>query len=164
MEDNNAYNLLKNENQNGSSLRWVLISKESPEGYIPKARLVARGFKEDCLQNIDKESPTCSKDSLRTLFTVAAQNDWCLKSIDIKTAFLQGNLLNRDVFIQSPPEAKCHQNCIWKLNKCVYGLCNASLKWSALKIKILVSSVKMSGRIVFWSDMSCSYFPKFGRT
>ena len=35
---------------------------------------------------------------------------------------------------------------------------------AALNIKILVSSVKMSGRIVFWSDMSCSYFPKFGRT
>ena len=34
----------------------------------------------------------------------------------------------------------------------------------ALKIKILVSSVKMSGRFVFWSDMSCSYFPKFGRS
>ena len=35
---------------------------------------------------------------------------------------------------------------------------------TVLKIKILVLSVKMSGRIVFWSDMSCSYFPKFGRT
>ena len=35
---------------------------------------------------------------------------------------------------------------------------------AALKIKILVSPVKMSGRIVFWSDMPCSYFPKFGRT
>ena len=69
------------------------------------------------------------KDSLRTLFTVAAQNDCCLKLSDIKTAFLQGNLLNRDIFIQPPPEAKCPQNCIWKLNKCVYGLCDASLKW-----------------------------------
>ena len=53
-EDNNVYNLVKNENQKCISLRWVLTSKESPEGYIPKARLVARGFEEDCLQNIDK--------------------------------------------------------------------------------------------------------------
>ena len=128
-EHNNVYNLVKNENQKCISLRWVLTSKESPEGYIPKARLVARGFEEDCLQNTDKESPSCSKDSSRTLFKVAAQNDWCLKSIDIKTAFLQGNLLNRDVFIQPLPEAKCAQTCIWKLNKCVYGLCDASLKW-----------------------------------
>ena len=36
--------------------------------------------------------------------------------------------------------------------------------FTVLKIKILVLSVKMSGRIVFWSDMSCSYFPKFGWT
>ena len=126
-EDKNVYNLHKNENQKYISLRWVLTSKESPEGYIPKARLVACGFEEDCLQNIDKESPTCSKESLRTLFTVAAQNDWCLKSTDIKTAFLQRNLLNRDVFIQPPPKAKRPQNCIWKLNKCVYGLCDALL-------------------------------------
>ena len=87
-EDNNVYNLVKNENQKYISLRWILTSKESSEGYISKARLVARGFEEDCLQNIDRELLICSKDKLRTLFTVAAQNDWYLKSIDIKTAFL----------------------------------------------------------------------------
>ena len=116
-EGNNVYHLVENENQKCISLRWVLTSKETPEICIPKARLVAYGLEENCLQNIDKEPPTCSKDSLQTLFTVAAQNDWCLKAIDIKTAFLQGNLLNRDIFIQPPlPEAKYPQNCIWELN------------------------------------------------
>ena len=116
--------------KNVYSLRWVLTSKESPEGYIPNARLVARGLEEDCLQNIDKELPTCTKESLWTLFAEATQNDWwCLKSIVIKTAFLQGNLLNRDVFIQPHPKPKCLQNRIWKLNKSVYGSCDATLKW-----------------------------------
>ena len=137
-EDNNVYNLVKNENQKCISLHWVLTSKESTEGYIPKARLVAGGFEEDFLQNIDKELPTYSKDNLRILFTVATQNDWCLKSIDIKTAFLEGNILNCDVFIQPPPEARCPQNCIWKLNKCVYSLCDASLKWRS-KIREFVA-------------------------
>ena len=115
-----------------------MTSKESTEGYIPKARLVAGGFEEDFLQNIEKELPTYSKDNLRILFTVATQNDWCLKSIDIKTAFLEGNILNCDVFIQPPPEARCPQNCIWKLNKCVYSLCDASLKWRS-KIREFVA-------------------------
>ena len=146
-EDNNVYNLLKNENQKCISLHWVLTSKESPEGYIPKARLVAHGFVEDCLQNIDKDLPTCSKDSLQVFFAAAAQNDWCLKSIDIKTAFLKGNLLNRDAFIQPPPKAKCPQNCIWKMNKCVYGLCDASLKWYS---RILKSDAENDGTVSFY--------------
>ena len=89
------------------SLRWVLTTKETTDGIIPEARLVARGFEEDCLDKSEKKSPTCSKESLRTLFSVCAQNEWQLQSVDIKTAFLQGNLLNRDVYINPPREAGC---------------------------------------------------------
>ena len=55
-------------------------------------------------------------------------NNWNLKSIDIKTAFLQGELLKRDVYLKPPPEVH-GDNQIWKLNKCVYGLTDASLMW-----------------------------------
>ena len=89
------------------SLRWVLTTKETTDGIIPEARLVARGFEEDCLDKSEKKSPTCSKESLRTLFSVCAQNEWQLQSVDIKKAFLQANLLNRDVYINPPREAGC---------------------------------------------------------
>ena len=42
------------------SLRWVLTTKETTDGIIPEARLVARGFEEDCLDKSEKKSPTCS--------------------------------------------------------------------------------------------------------
>ena len=42
---------------------------------------------------------------------------------------MQGNLLNPDVYINAPHEAGCPSTHTWKLNKCVYGLCDASLKW-----------------------------------
>ena len=68
--------------------------KETLEGLQPKARLVARGFEENCLNKTDKESSTGSKDSMRTILEARALNDWHIRSIDSKTAFLQGEKLN----------------------------------------------------------------------
>ena len=47
--------------------------------------------------------------------------------MDIKTAFLQGKPLNRDVFIKPPKEAKTTN--LWMLKKYVYGLNEASSYW-----------------------------------
>ena len=118
---NYAYQVVPKPSKKCISLRWVITMKETESGIIPKARLVARGFEEDCLEKCEKESPTCSKDTLRTIFSLIAYKNWQLKAIDIKTAFLQGDLLNRDVYIIPPPELECPPNNVWKLNKCVYG-------------------------------------------
>ena len=108
------------------SVHWVCSVKQTGKGSKPKARLVARGFQEDSWNTFDKESPTVSKDTLRTLLPTI---NWNLKSIVIKTAFLQGEFLKRDVYLKPPPEAHCDNKQIWKLNKCVYGLTDASLMW-----------------------------------
>ena len=91
---NDVYQVVPKPSKKCISLRWVLTMKETESGIIPKARLVARGFKEDCLDECEKESPTCSKDTLRKIFSLIAYKLWQLKAIDIKTAFLQGDLLN----------------------------------------------------------------------
>nr|XP_039255142.1 uncharacterized protein LOC120332004 [Styela clava] len=103
--------------------------KQNCDKMFPKARLVARGFEESNLENIEKESPTCCKDSLRTVIAIVQQKRWQLKCIDIKTAFLQGEELKRNVYLMPPKETNCKEGIIWKLRKCVYGLTNASLKW-----------------------------------
>ena len=72
--------------------------KETNEGFTPKARLVACGFEEDNQDEIVEESLTCSKDSLRIISAITAQKGWYLRSIDIKTAFLQGETLQRNVY------------------------------------------------------------------
>ena len=41
--------------------------------------------------------------------------------MDIKSAFLQGKSIQRDVFIKPPKEA--NTNKLWKLKTTVYGLC-----------------------------------------
>ena len=51
-----------------------------------------------------------------------------LRPIDIKTAFLQGNKLSRDVYLKLPLKKNCETNFVWKLKESVYGLSGASLK------------------------------------
>ena len=50
------------------------MTKETEGNIKLKARLVARGFEEENLQKIQKESPTCYKDTLRVMSSVIIQN------------------------------------------------------------------------------------------
>lgn len=123
---NNVYEVVQNEGPTIST-RWVCTMKETINGLIPKARLVIRGFEEDCIKSLKTDSPTCSKEGLRIILSLAAQQHWTPKSIDIKTAFLQGKSIDRKVYIM-PPKI-CNSDNLWLLNKCVYGLADASFTW-----------------------------------
>ena len=62
---NEVYEEVPYVNQKCMSLIWVYGMKSCENGHIyPKAMLVARGFEKDN-QNLNKESPTCSKDSFK---------------------------------------------------------------------------------------------------
>ena len=52
---------------------------------------------------------------------------WKIQSIDIKSAFLQGMPLTRNVYLKPPKEAET--DLIWKLNQAVNGLADASRHW-----------------------------------
>ena len=148
--ENNVYEIVPCRNQQCISVRWVYSMKATKNGLQAKARLVARGFEEDCLSKFEKESPTCYKDTFCAVLSLAAQNKWNLQTIDIKTAFLQGETINRNVYIIPATEAKCKSNHIWKLNKCVYGLSDAPLKWYSC----VQSFVKSSGGVTSKVDPS----------
>ena len=68
--------------------------KATKNGLQPKARLVARGFEEDCLSKSEKKLPTCYKDTFRSILLLAIQNEWDLQTIEIRTAFLHGESIN----------------------------------------------------------------------
>ena len=111
---------------------WI-ISENWKKGHKEtKARLVARGYQEKGNCDIRRDSPTCLKSSLRLVFCVAASNKWIVNILDIRSAFLQGKQIQREIFIKPPREIKT--NKIWKLNKTIYGLNDASRQWY-LKVK-----------------------------
>ena len=113
-----------NEDEVAISTRWVL----SDNAGVRKARLVARGFEEEPLNDSEKVSPTCRKESLRLLFSLAATYKWNLQSLDISAAFLQGKEIERTVYIIPPREFQ-KVDVVWKLKKCVYGLSDAARMW-----------------------------------
>ena len=105
------------------SFRWVVTPKLIIGENQTKARLVARGCEEDT-SSLRNDSPTCMEDSLRRLLAVAACNNWSLNSIDIKAAFLQGNPIERELFLR-PPKGANQSEKLWRLNKAVYGFSDA---------------------------------------
>ena len=110
------------------SVRWVCTEKEINGEKKNKARLVARGYEEDEMESFNKDSPTCSKESLRAMITVINAKFWKINSLDIKTAFLQGKEIDREIYLKPPKEAGV-KGYVWKLKRCVYGLCDASRWW-----------------------------------
>ena len=103
---------MENQNQKQISVCWHCSVKQTDKGSKPKAHLVACGFEEDSLNTFEKGSPTASKGTLKTLLSTIITNKWNLKSIDIKTTFLQGEFLKRDAYLKLPPEAHCDNNQI----------------------------------------------------
>jgi transposase InsO family protein len=109
------------------STRWVITEKESGDERTVKARLVVRGFEEET--PVQSDSPTVHKESLRLFLAAAATLGNDIHSIDIKAAFLQGQVIDRVIYVQPPKECESDTSVVWKLNKCVYGLVDASRNW-----------------------------------
>ena len=126
-KDNDVYTEVENIGQPVVTSRWVFSAKNVDGVIMPKARLVARGFEDDELRDRPTDSPTCTKESIRIAMSIIAIEGWACQSIDIKTAFLQGNQLERTVHMKPPREMKTDK--LWKLHKCVYGLNEASRYW-----------------------------------
>ena len=107
------------------SLHWVVKPKVIDGTLKMKARLVAGGDEEKV--EVRKDSPTCSKPSVRLCLMLLSSFGWRLKSIDIKCAFLQTDSISREIFVRPPKEA--NTNKVWRLKKTVYGLMDASRVW-----------------------------------
>ena len=101
---------------------------------MTKARLVARGYEET--NKVRSDSPTCFRDSIRMLLAVAIGKDWIIHSLDVKAAFLQGNRIDRDLYLGPLKEFRREGN-VWKLKKVVCGLSDASRSWYLRVFEVL---------------------------
>ena len=78
----------------------------------------------------DTFSPVSKKDSLRIIMTLIAHFDVELHQMDVKTAFLNGNL-DEDIYMEQPEgfAKKVNEHLVCKLKKSIYGLKQASRQW-----------------------------------
>ena len=76
------------------------------------------------------------KSSLRAVLSVIAQHNWSVNTIVIKTAFLQGEEFEQNVYIKPPAEAKdleIKEMYLW-FNRCIIAMASESKK-NYVKIK-----------------------------
>ena len=95
-----VYEEVENTGQKCISTRWVNTVKES----VIKSRLVARGFEDTELRE-RVDSPTCEKSNLRLTIAIAASKGWRINSLDVQSAFLQGEEVEGDIYLKPPKEA-----------------------------------------------------------
>ena len=106
--------------------RWVFRIKN--DGRY-KARFVVKGFTQ--VQGVDymkTYAPVMSKSSLRCLLSIAALENWDIDQMDVKTAFLHGEL-DTDLYLRTPQGFDVPNGKVIKLKKSLYGLKQAPLIW-----------------------------------
>ncbi|CAL9014135.1 unnamed protein product [Prunus brigantina] len=62
-------------------------------------------------------------EKVRVILSLAARNGWTIYQLDVKSAFLHGEL-NEEVFVAQPSgyEQKGHEHKVYKLKKALYDL------------------------------------------
>ena len=108
--------------------KWVFKEKRGSDSEIQKykARLVACGFTQIPGVDFTETFASVTKfTSIRILLALAAIHDYEIYQMDIKSAFLNG-VLNKEIYMDSPPGYPAPNGKVWRLRKSLYGLKQAS--------------------------------------
>jgi len=108
------------------SLIWVFKTKRDVNGEIEryKAQLVAQGCSQQFGHDYDETfSPVVRYESIRVLLALAVRYQLKLHQMDVKTAFLNGEL-KEDIYMKQPEGyiKKGKEHLVCKLKKSLYGL------------------------------------------
>ena len=111
--------------------RWVYKIKTKADGSVEwyKARLVAKGFTQE--YGIDYEetfAPDACLASIRCLIVVAVVCHWPLYQMDVKNAFLNGDL-QEEVYMQTSPSYPHSGSQVFCFHRALYGLKQTPQAW-----------------------------------
>ncbi|GJS23985.1 retrovirus-related pol polyprotein from transposon TNT 1-94 [Tanacetum coccineum] len=133
------------------TLKWIYKVKLDKLGGIlkNKARLLARGYRQE--KRIDFEesfSPVARLEAIRIFLAFAAYMNMVVYQMDVKTAFLNGNL-REEVYVSQldgfvDPD---NPNHVYKLKKALYGLKQAPRAWYDMLSSFLISQDFSKGSV-----------------
>ena len=114
--------------------KWIFKRKADADGNIEryKARLVAQGYNQKF--GIDYEetfSPVVRFESVRTVIALAAKHGLILHQMDVKTAFLNGEL-KEEIYMKQPTgfTVKGKETLVCRLKRSIYGLKQSARCWN----------------------------------
>jgi hypothetical protein len=118
--------------------RWVFTIKD--DGRY-KARLVAQGYSQKFgLDYSETFSPVIRYDSIKVLIGVAARFGLPVHQMDVKTAYLNGQL-EEEIYMKVAPGSKYEATGkVYKLVKSIYGLKQSPMIWHKTMDRVLTNS------------------------
>ncbi|GKA39293.1 retrovirus-related pol polyprotein from transposon TNT 1-94 [Tanacetum coccineum] len=132
-------------------MKWIYTVKKDELGGVlkNKARLVAKGYRQE--KGIDFEESfahVARLEAIRIFITNATNKNMTIYQMDVKTAFLNGEL--REVVYVSQPEGFIDQdkpNHMYRLKKALYGLKQAPRAWYDMLSSFLLSHEFSKGAV-----------------
>ncbi|RVW13910.1 Retrovirus-related Pol polyprotein from transposon TNT 1-94 [Vitis vinifera] len=115
------------------SSKWIFKRKMKVDGSIDKykARLVIKGYRQtEGLDYFDTYSPVTRINFIRMVLAIAALRNLEIHQMDVKTAFLNGDL-DEEIYMEQPEgfSAPGQEKKVCKLVKSLYGLKQAPKQW-----------------------------------
>ena len=113
--------------------KWIFKRKMKADGSIDKykARLVIKGYRQrEGLDYFDTYSPVMRINSIQMIIAIAALHNLEIHQMDVKTAFLNGDL-NEEIYIEQPEDfiISRQEKKVCKLVKSLYGLKQIPKQW-----------------------------------
>ena len=113
--------------------RWIFRIKLNADGTVKclRSRLVVKCYdQEQGIDYLDTYSPVVKSPTIRAILHLATVNNWDIRQLDVKHAFLYGDL-TETVYMHQPPGFinKEKLGYVCKLNKAIYGLKQAPRAW-----------------------------------
>ncbi|GJZ25497.1 retrovirus-related pol polyprotein from transposon TNT 1-94 [Tanacetum coccineum] len=132
-------------------LKWTYKVKKDEFGGVlkNKARLVAQGFRQE--EGIDFEesfAPVARIKAIRIFVANVAHKNMTIYQMDVKTAFLNGEL-KEEVYVSQPEGFVDQDNPshVYKLKKALYGLKQAPRAWYDMLSSFLISQQFSKGAV-----------------
>ncbi|GKU93614.1 hypothetical protein SLEP1_g7191 [Rubroshorea leprosula] len=115
-------------------VKWVFKTKVKSNGEVEryKARLVAKGFEQRLGYDFQEVfSPAARMETIKLIVGLAAQNQWKIHQMDVKSAFLNGPL-EEEVYVKQPLGfmKQGSEDKVYRLKKALYGLEQAPRAWN----------------------------------
>ncbi|RVW22327.1 Retrovirus-related Pol polyprotein from transposon TNT 1-94 [Vitis vinifera] len=134
LHENHSFELVKlPKGKRALKNRWVYRVKQEEHTSQPryKARLVVKGFNQKKGIDFDEIfSPVVKMSSIRVVLGLTASLDLEIQQMDVKTAFLHGDL-DKEIYMEQPEGfvLKGKEDYVCKLKKSLYGLKQAPRQW-----------------------------------